>query len=435
MKNTHTPNLRNIPLFSGLQVSACRYLKDRMRRFEFAPGTCIIQQGMRGGFLAIVGEGRVELSGADGHTQTIEAGGTFGEAMLRFGVPSSYTATAATRTTLWVVKRVDWAFASELSIGLGRPLTFKQSRQALRRMRSWSLALAVTLVLAALILYPEWISFSQQSLNRYAFNAGRPELAEAYLRAAADLQPGILAPDLAELYDALGYALYLQGEDVEARSAFEQALSIDQRLASAHNNLGVALLNQSRVKPAIEHLQASVELDPENAEAWLNLGNAFLAAGERRSAAEAYRQVIEIQPDQAEAMALLAAIEFDEGRLVEADLLWRQVLDQAPGHPLALRGLGAIAVLQGEPAQALVDLRAAAAADPYDATTRVYLGLALESLGRQAEAATEFEQALALDDDAVIHNLAYSHLVEIRGEAEAPAQPGKERQAHKQNKR
>ncbi|MBN1146961.1 MAG: tetratricopeptide repeat protein [Anaerolineales bacterium] len=411
-----------MPLFSGLQISARKFLQTCLCCVEFAEGERIIQRGMRGGFMAIVGRGQVELKGASGFRQTIREGQAFGEAMLRFGVPSSFTATATTSTTLWVVKRIDWVFASELSFGLGGPPSPRKPNRTTHRLRSWSITMMTTLIVAILILYPEELTFAHQKFTRFALDAGRPELAEAYLRFASNLQP-----NYAGLYDALGYSLYLQGEEAEALTAFERAVTIDQRLASARNNLGVALLEQSQASLAIEQLQASVELDPENPAALLNLGNAFLAAGDHQSAAEAYQRVIEMAPDQVEARALLAAIELEEGRLMEAYHLWMQALDIDPGYPLALQGLGVIAVLQGKPGQALVDLKAAAAANPNDATTRVYLGLALESLGRPLEAASEFEKALSLDDDPVMYSLAYSHLMAIRSNEEATEQPGKER--------
>lgn len=422
MKIKVVPDLRDIPPFSGLSASACRYLQTRLRRYEFTPGATIIEYGKRGCFFAIVDRGRVELAGIDGKRRTLKPQGTFGEGMLRYGVPSSFSATAKVETALWVIKRADWVFASQLPMEEGEAPLASAPRGEVQRFRSWALVALAALILAVLILYPEWLNLANQRLTRLALEAGRPDLAESYLRFASSWQQ-----DIAPLYDALGVSLYLQGEGEEAMTVFERAVSQDQELASARNNLGVALLNQSEALLAIEHLQASVDLDPENPDAYLNLGNAFLAAGDRRSAGEAYQQAIELRPDQIDAKALWAAIALEEGQLMEAQEAWMEVLEVDPGHSLALRGIGAVALLRGRPQQAVVDLNAALSSNPNDGTTRVYLGLALESLGRSAEAAAEFERALTLSDDPVLVILANSHLGAIRSIEGAAAQSGKER--------
>jgi tetratricopeptide (TPR) repeat protein len=178
----------------------------------------------------------------------------------------------------------------------------------------------------------------------------------------------------------------------------------------AQNNLGVALYQQTKAEKAIEHLQIAVTLDPGSVEALLNLGNAYLAAGNSASAAKAYRRAYELDADQLDALALWAGIALNTGQVDQAKAAWEEVLAAMPEHELAHKGLGAIAVLESDPIQALPHLVAAKEINPRDATVRFYLGLAWEILGRQEEAAVEYEQALALSNDQALLSLVEAHL-------------------------
>ncbi len=204
------------------------------------------------------------------------------------------------------------------------------------------------------------------------------------------------------------------GKQLEALSAFEKAVQHDPELASAQGNLGVALLQQADVESAIEHLQKAVDLDPGRAEIYFNLGNALLAVNDQQAAASAYRRAFDLDPSQIEAKIGWAGIQMLQGELQQAQATWDQVLLVNPGNPLAMRGLGVIAVLEQRPSQALPNLLAACAADPLDASTHFYIGLALEALDNPAEAAISFEQAAALSDDPQLKDLAEAHIERLQ---------------------
>ena len=414
-----TPDLQELAPFSGLPVIMRDELQARLRRFVLPPGKCIVQSGKRGHFMAFIGEGLVSLEESDGSLQILAPGQMFGLEMMQYGAPSPYTASALTQTALWVLTRMDWLAAGELAgakASADAPVPKAIARAPVARMtpaplprkpsryRSWFLA-AGALVLAILILYPELQSFAIQKPTGLLLDAGRPDLAETYLKAAANWQP-----NSAQVHDTLGYSLYLQGEQSEALAAFEQAVSSDPSLASAQNNLGVALLSLSQARSAIDHFQEAAQLDPGSPEAYLNLGNAHLAAGDEDSAAAAYRRAFELDPGQIEARTKWAGIQLKLGQMALARTTWEQILNDRPGNLPALRGLGVLAVLEGNPAQALPYLQAASKADPQDAVTRLYLGVALQALDRLDEAAIEFEQALALSNNPQLKDLAVSYL-------------------------
>lgn len=405
MKETGIPDLRKIAPFSGLPEHARRYLQARLRSYDFAAGQPIIQRGKRGQFMAVVGRGQVKLEDAHGNVHILARGQVFGEGMLRFLVQSSFSASARTETTLWVVKRTDWLVARELPPLPGEAFVSRRPR----RVWLWPLVAILTLVLTLMILYPELLQFTNHRLTTMALEAGRPDLAENYLEFALSWQT-----NSAQLYDALGYSYYLQGKQTEALAAFEQAVSLDESYASAQNNLGVALLSQGKIGQAIEPLEAAVSLDPGNADAHHNLGNAYLATQEHEFAANAYQRAFELDPNQIEAKALWAGIALEGSQTDLARDAWEQIVDEKPDHSLANRGLGVIAVLEGRPTQALRHLEIARSCNPQDGITSFYLGLALDALGRPAEAANEFENALVFSDDPDLVHLARERLLVTR---------------------
>ncbi len=270
-------------------------------------------------------------------------------------------------------------------------------------------ALLIFLALALLILGPAAPDYARATITYLAVDAGRPDLAENALRLILKAQPG--SPQFNE---ALGTSLSLQGKYSEAISAYLRAISLDSDLASAQNNLGVTLIDQSEAAQAIAHLLVAVELDPGEAALHYNLGNAYQIAGYPQLAAQAYQRAYMLDAGQVDAMAQWARIALETGQIEEARAAWESVLAQSPDHPLAHKGLGAIAVLQGRYEQALPQIEAGLASDPQDGTTRYYLGLALQGLGRSAEAATEFKQAMALSSDPILIDLATNRLRSIR---------------------
>jgi tetratricopeptide (TPR) repeat protein len=425
MMGQNVPDLSKIAPFSALPSTARRYLQSRLRSYDFKAGQPIIQYGKRGSFCAIIESGVVELLEANGDRRVLGPGQTFGEGMLRFGVPSAFAAVAQVETTLWVIKRTDWVFASELppdrielqelsepeqeaGLLLEQEVAPQKIKRA-RRINLWPLAILSGLVLALIILYPELPQYVNRMVMQAALNAGRPDLAERFLNLSL-----YWLPNSAQVFDSLGYSLYLQDKNAKALDAFQQAVTYDEMNAAAQNNLGVMLLNQSEAGQALDHFKAAVDLDPGDAKIYLNMGNAYLAAGELEAGAGAYQRAFEIDPNLVDAKALWAGIMLEQGETAKAKQAWREVLELDAEHPLALRGLGVAAVMEDDPQQALIDLQNALAVDPQDAITHFYLGMALEALDRPEEAAAAFTNALSLSDDPAIADLAQAHLKAIQ---------------------
>ena len=439
-------DLRHIPFLASLEPQALAYIQARLVRQQCLAGEQLALPGERQDRLVIIESGRVELLSPSGQKQVVGAGQAFGEAMLRYGVPSAFVAQAATPCSVWVLERQDWLVARELAatpelsetrpvavpadLAETRPVAVQidvagqaapvdQSEvdrvpvSAHRRLRPSGcvlllLALVCVAGLVAYFLGSDLVALGSTGLSNRALDAGRPDLAITGLRLGLVLQP-----DSADLNDALGVVLFSQGELQPAQAALARAVELDDELASARNNLGVVLLALNRPAEAIPHLEAAEALNPGSVEAHLNLGNACLAADDLDCAARSYQHAFDLDPTQAQARALWAAVALRQGHTEQARAAWQQAAELAPDLFLAQRGLGAVAVLDGRLAEALPALQAALVAQPSDPQARLYLALALEGLGRPDEAAAEFKHVLALTQDPDVTALAQAHLLAL----------------------
>jgi tetratricopeptide (TPR) repeat protein len=399
------PDLQNIPIFSALPTKKRHLLEAKLRRFEFAPGKCLILQGCSGQFLGILESGQLVLESAHSQTQTLTSGQYFGSEMLQDGKPSAFTITTQRETKLWVLNRADWL---DVSASLHtRRSSAKSTRW--RKVGFLLLVMIISLAMLVLILGPPLLEDANHKLPHLVADAGRPHLAEEYLRFVIRWQP-----ESARVYADLGEILFLQDKEDEAIKAYQQAISLDEYLPWIHNNLGVLLLAQGAANQAVNHFQVAVNLNPGNADAHYNLGNAYYSLGQREAAAKAYQRALDLDPNQLDVRAAEAGILLNEGRLEEAREAWEEVLVEEPGHLLAQKGLGVIAVMEEDPSLALPYLEAVRTADPEDVTTRLYLGLALVALDRPAEAAGELKYVVEMGADPELLELAETHLQMIQ---------------------
>ena len=261
----------------------------------------------------------------------------------------------------------------------------------------------VTLAFAMVVfvLGPTFLEYAHNSLPNRFIEGGRLDLAEEYLRFFVRWQP-----ESAKLYGGLGDILVLEGKEHEAIEAYQQAITLDEFLPWIHNNLGVLLLELDQVDLAVDHFQKTLNLNPQNTDAYHNLGNAFYELSEWQAAAKAYQHALDLDSSLVDIKADRAGINLYQSELDEARVAWEGVLLEKPRHMLALQGLGVIALLEEDPILAMLYLDAARYIDPQDLTTRIYIGLALESLDKPAEAAAEYQFVLETASDPELSTLA-----------------------------
>lgn len=401
MKKPQVPDLQQIQPFSGLSPDGRKYIQCHLHWVTIPHGKTIIHEGTRGNVMAVIGHGQVEISSMNGEAKTLQPGDRLGESMLRYGVPSSFSAIAKTDVGLWVVKRSDWLVAN----GMPTESEANTLSAPAPRIPLWIKVGIVSMLLAILILRPLLPELTGAEMKDLARGTGRPDIVAEVLHYLL-----FIKPDSAQLQEALGYSLYMAGEDEAAVDAFNEALSLDIDSAITHNNLGVALTNPSQAPEAIEHLLIAVELDPSRADYYFNLGNAYFTNGDLPEAAESYQRAFDLDPSRVEARAMWAGIALENGDLEQAGSAWKKVLEINPDHVYANKGLGSVRVLEGRHGQALPYLEKALELDSQDDRTRYYLGLALLALDNPVEAAEEFEKILEVSPDPAVLELASNQL-------------------------
>ncbi|KAI7841609.1 hypothetical protein COHA_004779 [Chlorella ohadii] len=70
-----------------------------------------------------------------------------------------------------------------------------------------------------------------------------------------------------------------------------------EELAQVHNALGYALFNMERLEPAINEYKKAVSLQPGYVTAWNNLGDAYEKQKKYGDALSAYKEVLTYAPD------------------------------------------------------------------------------------------------------------------------------------------
>ena len=458
MSMQEVPQISEISVFSALPEESRRYLQDRMRRVDHPAGVMIVRSGMRCDYMAIVARGALELRSVSGEVQLIDKGGIFGQTMMRFAVPSAFSVLTVMPTTLWVIGRSDWLAANSLvrheparsprNVIRAAPKGFPSNLAGLRTQKlrilsipersipeqssrdpqslqaaasqapktrklallfPWKMLVVLLSVgMVLVIVGPTFLGWTDFALVRLCLQAQKPALAESYLLLSLSWRP-----DSAVLQDALGYVRYLQVKPDQALQEFRRAVELEPDLVSAQNNLGVALLGRGRATQALPYLLAAVNLDPGNATAYLNLGNAYLAVGDSASAMAAYQSAFTIDPTQATAQAYWGILALKNGHVAEARRILQEATTTDPTLVLARQGLGLAALIEGQPGTALPELEAARKLNPQDASTNLYLGLALKELNRPMDAAIEFIQVLSLSQDPQLLDLARENLQQV----------------------
>lgn len=210
--------------------------------------------------------------------------------------------------------------------------------------------------------------------------AGRGAAAEASARRALLAQPG----DGRALH-LLGLSLKAQGRAAEAIAALEAAVAAIPAYPEALFNLGNTLAQVGRAADAAARYAAVLALRPGHEQARLNLGNALRDQGDLAGAEVAYREARARHPRSAGPPFNLGNVLQEQGRLDEAVDAYRAALALDPATA-TLANLASAELKRGDGAAALDALDRILAREPRHVRAVAYRTVALELLGRMAEA-------------------------------------------------
>ncbi|MHC4558799.1 MAG: O-linked N-acetylglucosamine transferase, SPINDLY family protein, partial [Planctomycetota bacterium] len=203
-----------------------------------------------------------------------------------------------------------------------------------------------------------------------------------------------------EAYNNLGLVFQGQGRLPEARSCFEEALSIKPEYAEAYNNLGLVFQGQGRLPEARSCFEEALSIKPEYAEAYYNMGIAFKNQARLAEAISCFEKALSIKSDYAEAHNNMGNALKKLGKLPEAISCYKEVLSIKPGYAEVHNNMGNAFKVQGNLNEATACYRKAVELKPEFAEAHGNLGSALKEMGNPEEAVSCYKKALALKPDS-----------------------------------
>lgn len=231
-------------------------------------------------------------------------------------------------------------------------------------------------------------------------NAAREKLAKRYTRSL-------------EAYDRFlhAQALFLVRQaDVneEARDYYRKALELDPKFARAYAGLAMSYAMDYRLRPsgasspmlarAFELAETARLIDPEIAEVYWALAFVQVQSRRHEQALRLLGRAIELNRSFADAYAFMGGIHNYLGQSAKTIPLLRTALRLNPdGGYLYFLILGRAYLFENDTEQALINLRQAAARNPVDLETRVFLAAALAAAGDDSAAEWEAVEIRGID--------------------------------------
>ena len=245
-------------------------------------------------------------------------------------------------------------------------------------------------------------------LARLLIGAARWKEAEAVAREASALNPSG-----AGAYFALGVALEAQGEYLNALSAFESGLGIED-LSSARVIVAQLCRRLGLRDRAVREFEQVLKRDPTDTEALYGLAFTIRTSDPIR-AEEFLREVLRIDPAEKSALRELGYVLWRQSKSAAAELSLRSAIDHSPDDAWSHNYLSSVLLSLDRPAESELSARTAIGILPEEPLFHCDLGDALFAQERWVEAEQAYLAALALDIGHFAANLHFGRLLEKRG--------------------
>jgi tetratricopeptide (TPR) repeat protein len=197
----------------------------------------------------------------------------------------------------------------------------------------------------------------------------RQQYAQQYVKDLPSLERATeTAPNDANAWASLAFALNIVGRLDEALAASEHALALDPRHASAWARKAGALVNLARFEEGLAACERALALSRDDASAWRNKGYALQRLGRPEEALTAYDRALALDPDNSSTWPVVT--------------VWH-------GKAIALHQLGRYK-------EAVEEYERVLAAQPRLARGWFNKAISLHALGREKEAWTAARHAIKL---------------------------------------
>jgi Flp pilus assembly protein TadD len=171
---------------------------------------------------------------------------------------------------------------------------------------------------------------------------------------------------------------------------FRRALKLEPCDSDAHEGIGRLWREWGRPELAIGDVYRAIHCRPESASAYNTLGTVFLALGQRENARQAFATALQFDSRAAFALNNLCYLAVSEGDGVAAQSACERALAVDPTLTTARTNLALAYALQGDLSSAEERLLSGSNV----ATGQYNVGILRMSVGKYADAADAFEQAL-----------------------------------------
>ena len=227
------------------------------------------------------------------------------------------------------------------------------------------------------------------ALSVFGFVAPQAESGKAKKLALRALE---LDPGLAEAHASVGWVKMWHDYDFSgAERAFERAIELNPRNATAHSWFGYFLGIMGRYEEAYTECQRALRLDPLSIPLHCVLGSIYWMARRLDPAIEQFQKALELDANFAWGHALIGAAYLSNGMHLPAIEAARRAVQLSPGSMLYLSFLGEAHAATGcrEEAEKILDRLQEFAKEQY--VTPYFLARAYSALGKKEDALTFLE--------------------------------------------
>lgn len=201
-------------------------------------------------------------------------------------------------------------------------------------------------------------------------------------------------PDDAVVHYDLGYAYTALKRPSDAKTEYEKAISLDDKMAPAYLNLGLTLL-ESDPGAAVDPLQHAADLTPDQAEPKFLLGTALERSGKLAPAVEQYQAAEKLGDKDFDLHFSLGRILLSSHRAADAEPEFRAALALRPNAADAHLGLAQSLIAEKKLDAGATQLNAYLQSHPNDSRARIEHASMLVDLGKNDDALAELDRAAA----------------------------------------
>jgi len=209
-------------------------------------------------------------------------------------------------------------------------------------------------------------------------------------------------PDCAEVHRIAGLLEYDRNHPDQALLRMRRATEFQPPHRDAYRRLGQLYQQAGQLPEALQAYSKAQSIAPGDVRVYQDLAHIYSVQSNFAEASKTLEKAVELAPDRPLFRRLLATSYQDQGRFSDAEATFRAALTQERSAN-TLSALGHVLMYQKREQEAIGLLTDAAAIDGQSATTWLYLGLASQRLGRDAEARKAFQKGLTVAEHEVVH--------------------------------